>query len=103
MKRKNERLASLEKAYLEIKESNDIFKSKYETLKKIVNQNELASRIFSLTNPFPSKSINLVSGSNDLKEKEENKQEVLISRSSIPNLPSTKNIVKPIKGGHHGK
>lgn len=99
----------LEKNYFEIKEAHDIYKSKYETLKKLVNQNEFASRIFSLTNTFPStKGVSPSSGinnSNEQKEKEEGKQDILNPQkpSSVFSLPSTKNIVKPIKGGQQRK
>lgn len=93
----------MEKSFSEIKEAHDIIKSKYETLKKIVNQNELASRIFSLTNPFPTtKGVNtsmVSTNANDPKEKEESKLELIIPSKGSFSMPSTKNIVRPIKGG----
>ena len=87
---------------MEIKEAHDLYKSKYETLKKIVNQNEFASKIFSLTNPFPSIKSNGSNNNIESKEKEENKQDFIPNKITF-SIPSTKNIVKPIKGGQgHG-
>lgn len=96
MKRKNEKLCIIEKQYFENKEEYEKVKSKYETLKKIVSQNEMASRVFSLTNPISLTKTTASLNSN----KEEPK---LDSQTKITfNMPSTKNIVKPIKGGTHG-
>lgn len=97
MKRKNEKLTVLEKRYLETKEDYDQVKSKYETLKKILGQNEMTSRVFSLTNPFPQ------SKNPKITNLEENKQDSQ-NKMAVFNMPSTKNIVKTIKGGQgHGK
>lgn len=57
----------------------------------------MTSRVFSLTNPFPqNKTMNIAT-------KEENKQDSQ-NKIAVFNMPSTKNIVKTIKGGQgHGK
>ena len=96
MIRKNERIVELEKKNSEISEESKIIKSKYNSLKIMITQNELWNHVFA-------GAIELDVINESLNTDEDPKKNMMIYSATGSQVPQVKRIVKHIRGGQGKK